>query len=63
MITKGLALHISLAQVCEPGGARVGSRLLITDSRGSCPAKVLDFRAKPEYGTLAAYLRRAIWNL
>ena len=24
MITKGLALHISLAQVCEPGGARVG---------------------------------------
>src|ERR1700677_4548717 len=24
MITKGLALHISLAQGCEPGGARVG---------------------------------------
>jgi hypothetical protein len=24
MITKGLALHLSLAEACEPGGARVG---------------------------------------
>jgi hypothetical protein len=63
MIAKGLALRISLARVCEPGGARVGMETSHPYSQGPCPGKVLDFRGEAQYGTIAAYLRRAIRNL
>jgi hypothetical protein len=63
MIAKGLAPHISLVRVRGPCGARAGMETFLPHSRGPCPGKVLDFGAKPEYGTLAAYLARAIRNL
>ena len=63
LIANGLALDISLAAGCDPGGARMGMKASHSNTYDSLPDKVLDFGPKPEYGTLAAYLGRAIRNL
>jgi hypothetical protein len=60
---KGLAEHIYSTWECEPAAVRVEMEASHPVSRGSCTGKVLDFRAKPKYGTPVACVRRPIRNL
>jgi hypothetical protein len=54
IIAKELAPHISLTACASPVVAGGEGGFSFPYPRGSYPGKVLDFRPKPQYGTIAA---------